>query len=431
MDFITKLTWSRIVDILHEANSSIYLVLPSIDEEMSQLLVKLKDDRNVSIKVSVDNSEDAIRNGYGESNGIDNLIKHSTSLRECKGNRVSFIIVDNRGFIYFPESRIFVEDPEGPNAIEIDPFTIARLIAHYFPPESLIEKERHQEAILNRIDEQSAWSVKVRDEILEQNINPVSVEFDNRSYEKQKESFKNDPPTLADLQRKVKTYSAKIQFVELKFSGINITSRNTNLPKDALPIKNEELNSRITSKIKLFDNLEGDEQYAKVLELKREVEELREKYLKPVTCREGKSLIAKKDLKGFKDALKVLKNKLQNLDELLANILEQSIYETKDLLKTELQSYFKGNTPRQFLRYDDSIRKRKIDDHIEDIVKRTRFPDTTKLIKGIELKDYYYDLTYQDFSDDKLIAELRAKKYMEDKDIDGIVDMKNAFRERL
>lgn len=431
MDFIRKLTWKKIVDLLHEAENSIYLVLPSIDEELSQLLVKLQEEKKVSIKVSVDNSEDAIRNGYGDSNGIDNLIQHNTLLRECKGNRVSFVIVDNQGFLYFPESRIFVEDPLGPNAIEIDPFTIARLIAYYFPPENVIEKEQYESRLLDRIDEQNSWALKVRDEIIGENVKPVSSGFDHKNFEKQKESFKYDPPTLADLQRKIKTYSAKIQFVELKFSGINISSRNTNLPKDALPIKNEELNSRITSKIKLFDNLEGDKQYANVIKLKKDVDEVREKYLKPITCREGKRLIAKKDLKIFKDELKNLKSRAQNLDELLENILEQSIYETKDLLRKELQVYFKNNPPQEFERYDPGIRKRKIDDHIEDIIKKTRFPNTRKLIEGIELKDYYYDLTFQDFSDDELIAELRAKKYMEDEDIDGIVDMKKAFRERL
>jgi hypothetical protein len=61
---------------------------------------------------------------------------------------------------------------------------------------------------------------------------------------------------------------------------------------------------------------------------------------------------------------------------------------------------------------------------------RIPFPKTEKLIEQISLSDYYYDLTFQDFSDDKLIQELKKKQIIKDEDIKGIVDMKNAFAEK-
>src|SRR5687767_13897788 len=107
MAFVQTLYWKTIVDKISEATTAIYLTLPSVDEELADLLVTLKRDKKVSIKVCVDNSEDAIRNGYGEAKGIDSLISNEIVIRESRGNRVSFIIIDNFGFIIFPESRIF------------------------------------------------------------------------------------------------------------------------------------------------------------------------------------------------------------------------------------------------------------------------------------------------------------------------------------
>ena len=87
--------------------------------------------------------------------------------------------------------------------------------------------------------------------------------------------------------------------------------------------------------------------------------------------------------------------------------------------------------PEEIKQYNDAaIKDRKLNEYVDRLVYRIPFPKTEKLIEKISLSDYYYDLTFQDFSDDKLIQELKKKQIMKDEDIKGIVDMKIAFAEK-
>lgn len=431
MAFVQTLYWKTVVDLISTTKSIIYVALPSIDEELSDLLVSLKRDRNVVIKVCIDNSEDAIRNGYGEAKGIDNLINNEIILKESRGNRVSFIIIDSKGFIFFPESRIFSADPTGPNAIELDAFTISRLIAYYFPPENIIEKEQLQERFESSFEAQKTWLNEISGEIEDQKGKNITTDFKGDAYAKTKEALTKIPPIEPDLQRRIKTYTAKVQFVELRFAGINLQARTINIPKDAIPITNADLKNLLLTKMKLFQNMEGNKGFEIFGQLKKKVELLREDYLKPITCREGKSLIQVEMKEAFKGRLEKIKQEIQNINKQLPDILETATLQTKDLIRAELISFFKANLPDNIKQYNDpSLRERKLNDFVDDIVRRIPFPKTEKLIEKISLNDYYYDLTFQDFSDEKLIQELQKKEIMKDEDIKGIVEMKNAFAEK-
>lgn len=392
------------------------------------MLILIKKENDVKIKVCLDNSEDIIRNGYGEVKGIDKLIKHSIDIKECKGNRVSFMIIDEIGFILFPESRIFTEEPSGPNAIELDPFTTTRLIAYYFPAENILEKEQLYERHLNGYEIQMKLYTQIDNEVIEQKATPVTQSFKMLNYEKTKEALNKVPPIEPDLQRRIKTYTAKVQFIELRFSGINLQARTINIPKDAIPIVNVELKNLLLTKIKLFQDMENNKGFDVFRQLKKRVELLREDYLKPITCREGKSLILVEMKEPFKGRLNKIKNEIQDINKQLPDIIETATLQTKDLISAELIKFFKANLPDNIKQYNDPIlRDRKLNDFVDGIVRRIPFPKTEKLIEKISLNDYYYDLTFQDFSDEKLIQELQKKEIMKDEDIKGIVEMKNAF----
>ena len=431
MAFVQSLYWSTIVDKISEAKTEIYLALPSIDEELAVLLVSLKRNKNVSIKVCVDNSEDAIRNGYGEAKGIDNLINNEIILRESKGNRVSFIIIDSNGFIFFPESRIFSANPTGHNAIEVDAFTISRLIGHYFPPENVLEKEQLQVRFEDSFETQKLWINDISNEIENTKPNIVTEEFKKDDYAKTKEALIKMPPIEPDLQRRIKTYTAKIQVAELKFSGINLQARTINIPKDAIPINNAELKNLLLTKMKLFQNMDANKEFAVFGQLKKKVELLRDDYLKPLTCREGKSVILVEMKEAFMGRLEKIKREIQDLNKSLPDILETATLQTKDLIKAELLNFFRLNLPDEVKQYNDvSVRERKLVEFVDRIVYRIPFPKTEKLIEKISLDEYIYDFTFQDFSDKKLILELQKKEVLKDDDIKGIVDMKNAFEEK-
>lgn len=429
--FVDSINWHSLFNKINTAKSCVYLSLPGIDEELSQHLVDVNRDNNVSIEVCLDNREDTIRNGYGEAAGIDKLIENGIVIRECKGNRVSFIIVDNSGYIFFPESRIFSADPTGPNAIELDGFTISRLLNYFFPPADDHEREVLDERFSNSIQGHKEWMHKVRNEVFNDPPQVVTEEFDKSEYAKTKASLIKNPPIEPDLQRQIKTYTAKILYVELKFTGINLQSRTINIPKDALPINNKELKKLLQTKMKLFQNIERNKDFEIFEELKKKVETLRDDYLTPITCRDGKSLIKVEMKEAFINSLQKIKNEIAELNKQLPDILEAATLETKDLIKAELTNFFKENEPDEVKQYSDAaIKERKLNEFVDRLVYRIPFPKTEKLIENISLSDYYYDLTFQDFSDEKLIEEFRKKKIMQDEDIKGIVEMKHAFEEK-
>lgn len=107
MSYITTLYWATIVDKINEAKESIHIALPSIDEELSECLITLHPDKKITIKICVDNTENTIRNGYGETHDIEKLLQAKIEVKQLNGNRVSFILIDKKGYFIFPESRIF------------------------------------------------------------------------------------------------------------------------------------------------------------------------------------------------------------------------------------------------------------------------------------------------------------------------------------
>lgn len=429
--FIDSINWHSLFNKINAAKNCIYIVLPGIDDVLSQLLIDIKKESSILINVCIDNSEDAIRNGYGDAKGIDNILDNGILIRQSKGNRVSFIIIDNSGYIFFPESRIFSADPIGPNALELDAFTITRLLTYYFPPEDDNERENLDERLSNSIEMQKEWMHRVRNEVFNHPPQAVTDNFRKDRHSEIKIALAKNPPTEPNLQRQIKTYTAKIQFVELKFLGINLQSRTINIPEDAIPINNKELKKILQTKMKLFQNIENNKDFSVFVELKKKVDVLRDDYLKPITCREGKSLIEVEMKEAFKARLQKIKNEILELNKQLPDILEAATLQTKDLIKAELSVFFKANEPEEIQQYQDTvIKQRKLNEFVDRLVYRIPFPKTEKLIEKISLSAFYYDLTFQDFSDDNLIQELKKKKIMKDEDIKGIVKMKNAFEEK-
>ena len=50
-------------------------------------------------------------------------------------------------------------------------------------------------------------------------IKPSTEDFNTSTFKTIQEAIKLDPPLAPNLQRKIKTYNAKVQLAELRFSG--------------------------------------------------------------------------------------------------------------------------------------------------------------------------------------------------------------------
>lgn len=204
-----NIDFPKFVDEVFKATEHLYLSLPSIDDEMADALILAKNQKpNITINVLVDNSEESIRNGFGDIDGIDKLLKSNIQIRQSDGNLISFIISDNIGYFLFPHSRIFIDKAKGTNAFKIDPSSILLLKKYFFPNETATNK-LEPDAIIEDATKHFEEAFKEVENKLKVQNHTVS-DFDNKKHEENKKKLKINPPLEPDLQRQINTYTAKI-----------------------------------------------------------------------------------------------------------------------------------------------------------------------------------------------------------------------------
>lgn len=422
-----NIDFPKFVDEVFNATEHLYLSLPSIDDEMADALILAKNQKpNITINVVVDNSEESIRNGFGDIDGIDKLLKSNIQIRQSDGNLISFVISDNIGYFLFPHSRIFIDKAKGTNAFRIDPSSILLLKKYFFQNETTTDKFE-QIAIIGDATKHFEEAFKeVENKQKEQN--QTVSDFDNKKHEENKIKLKINPPLEPDLQRQINTYTAKIQFVELKFSGGNLENKIAQLPKKAIPINSDELKNLLQTRIKMFQDIDKSSDHKKLIEFKDKVEKLRKDFLTPITCRPGKSIIKIDNKEMFIIELNNLKKETEKLNTALTTMLEEGKLNTVDLLKKELKTFFIANEPDELKNINrPDIKERKLEEIINTITASVKFPEVSKLIEKISLTELFYDLTWNDFKDEKLHKEFQDKKIMNHNDIESIVKMKDVY----
>lgn len=420
-----KIDFSQFVEEVFNATESLYLSLPSIDDEMADALTLAKQKKpNLKVNIVVDNSEESIRNGFGDIDGIDKLLQNNIQIFQSAGNLISFIISDFIGYFLFPHSRIFIDKAKGTNAFRIDPVSI-ELLKHYFFPNETKKNEFEQIAT---IGDANKHFMQALNELNNKNITSVVSEFDNKKHKENKQNLKINPPNPPDLQRQINTYSAKIQFVELKFNGGNLENKIAQLPKKAIPINSEDLKNLLQTRIKMFQDIDKSSDYNKLIEFKDKVEKIRKEFLTPITCRPGKSIVKMDKKVRFLEELNTLKKETETLNNSLTTMLEEGKLNTLDLLRKELKAFFIANEPDELKNINrPEIKERKLEDIINTVTASVKFPEVSKLIENISLTELFYDLTWNDFKDEKLHKEFREKEIMKGDDIEQIVKLKDAY----
>lgn len=391
MQIVTTLNSTEIISLILEAKKRCIISLPGINAEIANALISKIN--TVSIAVVVDNSEEVFRNGYGDIEAIDALIEKKVSLKECKGNLVSFVIADDQGYFIFPHSKIFQSASYGPNAIKIDPNTI-EFVLLCFIKEGNVSKDELNERMIIANKATQIYLTNASAAIIEKAIIPVANNFDEKKASIIKGRLQINPPLSPDLQRQINTYAAKIQFVELKFTGGNLQNHIATLPDKALPINSEALKKLLNTRIKMFDSIIDTPEFKKFIDFKSRVDQLRTDYLIPITCRPAKSIIKIEDKFNFETKLSELKQEVEAMDILLRQILEKGRLNTLDLLEKELRIYFKETEQIETSKISDpDLKSRMVEDMIRNVLVSVKFPKVEKLIENISISEYFYDLT--------------------------------------
>jgi hypothetical protein len=396
---IRKITWPKIVDILHTAKNEVYLIMPSIHEEWIDILKSNPNISNLQIFACIDNSETVIRNGYGSISSIDSLNALNAVVTECPGIRICFISADDDSFFLFLESRIIAGDPDGFNAVEVNPQDAAVFVKKFFnTPDA-----NKEEIISQPLQEETLSEVK--------------------------EAIKINPPDAPDLKRKIGTYNTLFQYAELHLEGGNLSSKTISIPSDALPFKDVELKNRIKTRINLFTK-EITDKWTELSELKTKVDEVRKNYLVTCSIRKEKSILKKENKLAFKNAIIELESLASDLTNKLQNKVQTAINNSEDTLRNELIAFFAINPPKGIENLDYKNAKIHVDKVINTILSKIKLPEASTLISKIKINQMYYELTWEDLNDKEFKKWFIDKGLISKEDDSKIANFSNAFKVR-
>lgn len=413
MEYFNSLTQSDLIELINSAKNDLFICLPSIHKELADAIISLpfstmSDENKMNIHMVLDFDAQTFRQGYGDCDSVENLIKRGYDVRTLKDNRISFIISDNVGYYLFIESRSLIPaDKETVNAVRIDPVSLVRLKKFFFS--SAINMEFEDE-LTNAIIEESRQLEKAK-ELLTQQIAPVES-LSDKIVSEVAADLKNNPPLNPDYKRIVEFYSNKFQYTKLRFEGSNLQHRKIIIPSKALPISDAALKERLETKLNLFDATKVEDSFKVLQDLKNQVTKIREKYLTKVKSRE-ESLLSKQNKNDFQSAicaLNTLINKTKS--ESLLSIANQ-IADTKDRLLGDLADFLRANPKALFpdrpdLQANDNYIESESKVRAEGIIhKKIYWPKAHDLIDEFKIDVQFSDITFEDLKNKQFVTELK------------------------
>jgi hypothetical protein len=419
-EYLLKLGFSLLIDLISSATKRIYYSYPSIHVEVADALLRVANS-NVDIRVLIDASEKNFRNGYGNIAAVDILKGKGVQINELSNNLVSFLIVDELGYYIFPESRIFEEDGKSINAVLMSPIEVIKIIAHFFPPKSESEKNDLMQITANIAIDYKTQVNELLTNIDSSKEGQIVKPLNEIKFEETRKCLIANPPIEPDLKRKINIYTAKIQFVEMKFPGVNFDVIKIPLPTEAIPIKDEKLLHLLETRLRLFDNLRTNPNNSlwKIKALKKKLDSIRNDYTIPLTSR-SKRIVLINQKEKLKEELESLSKSVDSFKKDVEMLFKKEIESARNGLIENLTSFLKANPV-------ENVKNSDVKDYVEYIVAGIKFPAPDSLKNEIKMEYYFFDITWEDLQNQEILKELKEKNILDLSEFEDIVEIKKAF----
>jgi hypothetical protein len=192
-----------------------------------------------AVAIVIDAGEAVLHLGYGVADALGLLREGKVTIRHAEGLRISFVVVDDEGFI-FALPPLLVEESSSaddrPNAVRASRGQVEQLAdAVLRPPSSTGPPLLAPTMPALRLPE-----------IGRSVVSPAQIE-------KIEEAIKTNPVENFDLTRVVNVFSTYFQFFELEVAGTHIERRTVQLPKELLgSIRDQTMRDRITAAFKML-----------------------------------------------------------------------------------------------------------------------------------------------------------------------------------
>jgi hypothetical protein len=99
-------------------------------------------------------------------------------------------------------------------------------------------------------------------------------------------------------------------------------------------------------------------------------------------------------------------------------------------LKQELLLFFASNPPDELQNLDKLNANRLIDNTINNIILKIKLPNASDLISKIKISSMFYELTWEDISDEELLKWFVEKNLINAQNEDAIANFTDVFAVR-
>jgi hypothetical protein len=409
---IESLGFKQYADLIHSARHSILYCSPNIHDEIAHALAEAAKEQ-VDVCVILDPSEDNYRNGFGTIKSIDILQKAGVRIYEVAQNLISFLLTDETGYLIFPQSRHFVEDGEGPNALRIDRQLQELLLFHFRPNEDF-------GPVLPNPPQTESSDLHT----------PLPVKpLDQERLERIQDALEKNPPLDPDLKRKLTVYTSKLNFVDIRFTGANLNSKKIKVPSKVLPYKDEKLRKALEAHMRLFTDLKKKSEYQAFKELNDNLTSIRKKYLSHLPKRK-KNIVRVDKKSGLENELTALKGKIAEANTALLKLITREILNAKTLLRKnfiQFMTEFPPVSDMPLFENDPDLRQEQLEDEANRLVHSIKFPNPKTVVDGLDLTWHFYEPTWSDFQDQNFLNELIQSRAIEKADANEIRSLQDAF----
>ncbi|WP_108484109.1 hypothetical protein [Oceaniglobus ichthyenteri] len=386
----------HIIDLIRFAEQRLIVAAPAFSIAVADALAeRMSDLPDLSLTVILDADPEVYRMGYGEVAALERIraaaAKESFRLQEQAGIRIGLVISDECTLIYAPLSSNIEAGSTSdakPNGIYLDG------------------------AVTEMLTEKTAG--------VDAQGQPVKAEIGNDSLSAARvaatqQDLTETPPLPVDLTRKLNVFITRVQYVELKAKGYQISRRRAELPKDFFGMDSDDLKERITGRIgtplegigkldveitigEKTEKLNVDEKF-----LQKERGEI-EKALTHVMAKRGR-VILRKDRASFDYQIDRFKAIIAAYQEALASRLEDAREQFRMSFVDEFLERWRANPPARFAR--------RIEGATEDELRAGIISEADKLfdrivkLDGPDVTIVYKDIAIEDLKDESFMTALR------------------------
>lgn len=377
----------KLCQIVRAAKSHIIYAAPSISESVAESLCEFTaNNQNVALRIIIDADPDAFRLGFGEHAGLVLLTEKGIDIRRAEGLRIGIIAADENAWVYSPTPEIIFEQPTHlfNNAIQVS-IDFAKQILFAVAPDMRITTD---EDILdeNFITTDLMPEIGI-DKISETDLETIEIEL------------KKNPPEKFDAARKVRVYKGVIQFVKLQLSGCRLGSLTVTIPEkllDIISVSNTDERLKIKSTFRLID--EEADFSSKLKKIAEQVNDLRGEFLIPLGERYGSIIVVEKR-QSFDEKVVSIQQQIKDLRKTIKESIEKEIQNGRQRLINIFLPIVVKNLPIELhpILLWENVEQKSVQ-YIEAILNKI-IPDTSEMIRGINLVCDYKDVTFEMLND--------------------------------